>query len=578
MSKRTIARSHGSSLAAAALFVFGASSCVTVHRWQKQQTQLHREIELADVAKSWCQTIRASQVIPVYPLTEDLQPGDVFLVETTVDAQAEEYKRKGYLGLDQHIARLDPDGYSDFYDHSVFVGADATTVPKLPAHWMRVTGANADAKAWDGAPRVAFPTYSFEVGSGAGANIAVPVQGVPVGLALLGTQKASGTISIKDSYTYGVDVASLSRQLTEWVAREDVRPFLTEHASSSDRPRYVRVITRVYLAGSVSVSLTASSSFGAGADIEAPRPVDLLFEAPKEQKKDAPGEGASAAPTSNTTADGADDGADGGADGGSTVGALSSNLESVNAMVAADPKAVGGSFRFTAAGGNSVSMNETFPNPLVVGYLAFDCEILPGGVLGAPIATRITLGDPQLARELFAENRVAFVHEDALLNDAVKMVRALVEDSRSSLTPALRRSAAAIVADLDALESMVDGEQVVYSMDPLTDTVQRERFEDSPSHAGSGGYSRFRRHRAALETSLDALGRLLTSREIQFVDRAASTDTDRHVPSAAELDRVREDEVEIRARLAEIDADVAEHHATQSLRSWLTLFWSVHPS
>ncbi len=36
--------------------------------------------QLARVAKDWSLGIRASQIIPVYPLTEDLQPGDVFLV------------------------------------------------------------------------------------------------------------------------------------------------------------------------------------------------------------------------------------------------------------------------------------------------------------------------------------------------------------------------------------------------------------------------------------------------------------------------------------------------------------------
>lgn len=39
-----------------------------------------REQELENVAKDWCLTIRASQVMPVYPLREDVQPGDCFLV------------------------------------------------------------------------------------------------------------------------------------------------------------------------------------------------------------------------------------------------------------------------------------------------------------------------------------------------------------------------------------------------------------------------------------------------------------------------------------------------------------------
>jgi hypothetical protein len=35
-----------------------------------------------------------------------------------------------------------------------------------------------------------------------------------------------------------------------------------------------------------------------------------------------------------------------------------------------------------------VSLSETFPRPLVIGYLAFDLPILEGGVLGAPVATQ----------------------------------------------------------------------------------------------------------------------------------------------------------------------------------------------
>ena len=61
--------------------------------------------------------IRASQVIPVYPLTEDLQPGDVLLVRTPIEEQAKLYKKKGFLPLDQHLVRLYTKGSTnDFYD------------------------------------------------------------------------------------------------------------------------------------------------------------------------------------------------------------------------------------------------------------------------------------------------------------------------------------------------------------------------------------------------------------------------------------------------------------------------------
>ena len=68
-------------------------------------TSWERQHQLERVAKDWCLTIRASQVIPVYPLTEDLQPGDVFLVQTPVKKQVEVYEKRGFLPLEQMLVR-----------------------------------------------------------------------------------------------------------------------------------------------------------------------------------------------------------------------------------------------------------------------------------------------------------------------------------------------------------------------------------------------------------------------------------------------------------------------------------------
>lgn len=104
--------------------------------------------QLERVAKDWCETIRASQVIAVYPLTQDLQPGDVFLVQTPIDRQQALYRADGFLPLDNHIARLEPGGYGGFYGYSFL---DADDPPTLPKDWL--------AANWASAPRVAFPTY-----------------------------------------------------------------------------------------------------------------------------------------------------------------------------------------------------------------------------------------------------------------------------------------------------------------------------------------------------------------------------------------------------------------------------------
>jgi hypothetical protein len=53
---------------------------------------------------------------------------------------------------------------------------------------------------------------------------------------------------------------------------------------------------------------------------------------------------------------------------------------------------LGGKVRVINVDRRSVHLEEEFPEPMVVGYLAYDCRVLPGGVLSAPMPTyqRIT--------------------------------------------------------------------------------------------------------------------------------------------------------------------------------------------
>ncbi|MCA9283803.1 MAG: hypothetical protein KDA22_01210, partial [Phycisphaerales bacterium] len=333
---------------------------------------IDKQSQLEAVARDWCYTIRASQVIPVYPLTEDLQPGDVFLVQVPVERQQELYQANGFLPLDYHIARLQPFAYGDFYSHSFVdpppAGAEPMD-PRLPRNWMRP----ASGDPWTPAPNAAFPTYSFSVQRGAGLNLAVPVYGVPVGLSLLGSDSATGTILIGKSHTYGVDTVSLYRQLQEWAQAN--RGFLAAFEPDADSPRrnYLRVVTRIYNTGEVDILLNDASSVSAGADVGAPRPVDLL--------RSEPGSGA-------------------------TFENYRQNLDKLNSMLAAPESSgglvsaaagavggaiPGGSLRVNAAGGRTISMSQSFAEPLVIGYLGFDVAIGRAGVLGAPIPTHAVL-------------------------------------------------------------------------------------------------------------------------------------------------------------------------------------------
>jgi hypothetical protein len=331
-----------------------AGGCAT----QSENTQL------ANVAKDWSRVIRASQVIPVYPLTEDLQPGDIFLVQVSVDEQHEEYNKRGFLPLDNLITRVNPRGYLEFYERSFGVGAKTNPLPK---HWLNPPD---PGKGWTSAPNASFPTYSFSVRSGGGFNIALPVQGVPIGLNLLGGEAGDGTITIADARTYGVDTTSLYQDVRKWAIKNS--DFLSNFGTEENRQNYLRVVSRVYLAGRLNISLHSSKSFAGSASGGAPRPVDLIFPS------------AGAEPTKVT------------------LDSYKEGLTKLNLMIdeslgkqvgpnGLNPLVPGGTVKVVSASARSVSLVETFDRPLVIGYLGFDMAIGPGGTLGPPIPTHAVL-------------------------------------------------------------------------------------------------------------------------------------------------------------------------------------------
>lgn len=354
------AMGHGAATLALALALFGAGCAST-----------SKETQLESVARDWSKVMRASQIIPVYPLTEDLQPGDVFLVQLPIDQQQAIYKAKGYLPLDHHILRLDPERFSDFYDRSFLAHNTNAT---LPGDWIRPrqtgSGTSSNNLSWQAAPHAAFPTYAFTVKKGAGLNLAVPVQGVPVGLSLMGTDSANGTIAIRKAATLGVDIVSLYRQVQAWARTnaEFLAPFapLPEGAKRN----YLRIVTRIYAAGEMDVALADASSRSAGLDVGVPKPVELLY-------ADLPSGIANPGPA--------------------TLNNFATNVSVLNKMLSEDQPLPGGKFlpggslRVNAASSRFVSMRETFPYPMVIGYLGFDCTILSGGVLGPPIPTHARL-------------------------------------------------------------------------------------------------------------------------------------------------------------------------------------------
>lgn len=364
-----------------------------------------RQQELENVAKDWCLTIRASQVMPVYPLREDLQPGDCFLVSVPVDEQQKLWNAKGFLPLDQQFLRVTPTGYERFYAQSFPLVNN-----QVPLRWLApVAGDNKPQHQWNLAPGSAFPTYSFQVKKGGGFNLALPIQGVPVGLSLLGSSEATGAVVISDARTYGIDMGTLLGDVEQALDQSagggvSYRQLLArfhdpgEPASGSireraGRPVYLRIVSRVFLAGSMDVSVQDASSQAAGASAGAFKPVDLL---------DAKADTKELEERRKAYEQGRD-------------------LIAKKLTEAASGAAPGGTLQFQSASARSVSLKETFARPLVIGYLALDCRIEAGGRLSPAIPTlQVLNGQQPPASAVFTP-----LQDDA--NRCIKQLHAWVE-------------------------------------------------------------------------------------------------------------------------------------------------------
>ncbi len=315
------------------------------------------------IAKAWCLNIRASQVIPVYPLTADLKPGDLFVVPFTVEREARMYQGRGFMPLTGLVGRVPAVDYKDFY----------------PRYQPNGNGwpfsGHGEGKA-PSCPQVAFPSYSVKTKRQSGIDMAVPVNGVAVGLDLLDAKEATATVSIDGAYTYGLDETTLKREVEKWLSEQNKKTasagddfpilalarlpapststeknqsqrqhaaldrftppnarrihfdYIWEHPIDSllgrnpyDKTYHLRVVTRVFLASSVTVSIHA---------------------------------------TGNTSFR---------ADPGSFLKQLTDRIEAANQSGSALK------ISFVSSSSSSVTLRTTFPEPLVFGYHAFDVPI-----------------------------------------------------------------------------------------------------------------------------------------------------------------------------------------------------------
>ena len=331
--------------------------------------------EMEDVAKKWSQTIRASQVIPVYPLEENIRPGDIFLVEKP-SIQKDLYQGGGFLPMDTHLGRLNDleNKYKEFYGENhlgVYPASlksttqSPNTVPvSLKECYTDKTGydqvlclldkqAKMKSKSAMHWPQAVFPSYSVDVGVDGSLGLGISLKGIPLGLSLLHSSKATAVVSIKDAYSVGLPITMLYGEVQKWADQKENDELLWEYSESHEDILYIRVVTKVFLAQQFDVALLRSSETGG------------KFKVFGGEDEPAPSEDT---PSSNMQE--------------SLTQLVMQNM--VTAAAEAMPK---GQVSVTGRSAMGVSLRETLPRPVVLGIHAVDIPVLDGQ-LGAPIATQ----------------------------------------------------------------------------------------------------------------------------------------------------------------------------------------------
>jgi hypothetical protein len=202
---------------------------------------------LEKVAKDWSMTIRAGQVMPVYPLEEDIRPGDVYIVSTSLDAEVKTWKEKGFLPLVNRYDRIliSAEQYAPFYKDGYYNGTDAPSFTRLP--------------------KAAFPSYSFSTDKRGALGLAIPLESVPVALSLAGAQAATGSVVLQNAATQGLPDKVMDSLVQHWAGVNQTS--LQGMANTTNNLLLVRVITKVFTVQGANVSLTFQSTKGAGINV-----------------------------------------------------------------------------------------------------------------------------------------------------------------------------------------------------------------------------------------------------------------------------------------------------------------------
>lgn len=206
---------------------------------------------MEQVAKDWSMTVRASQVMPIYPLEEDIRPGDIYLVDRSLESEIKAWNEKGFLPLVNRYDRISipKDRYDDIYQNGFYP---------------------VDSPSFSRPPKAAFPSYSFEVDKRGTLGIALPLNSVPIALSASGARSATGSVVFKKAATQGIPDRQMEMMVRQWASQHASELKARAKKTKTESPLILRLITRIFTLKGATVSLAFSETNGASLQAGSP--------------------------------------------------------------------------------------------------------------------------------------------------------------------------------------------------------------------------------------------------------------------------------------------------------------------
>jgi hypothetical protein len=341
------------------------------------------------VAKQWSESIGSLNISPVYPPTEDLQVGDVFIALEGAPLE----KGSDYLARAAFLDHVDVTGKLNELYKSRFSFPE-TADPVQGKIWKQNEAKQDVFKppaTITRLPLVAFPGFTVVKVRSAQLNASYPVQAFQFLFGASYSDDASVTISIPAAETYGIGIYDAAQILTGWCLRSDAEicggrslRFFARNFSTFPPDRYqpiLYIVSRVYYARSITykyssnsvAALRASAAQAAAAALPQANAAAAAAAAAAPSPCPAAGnqvtvnvgsDGKSTVAKDNPPAAAAPKPAD---DAGAVLDAAQQKLAQ-SGLVSSMP---GVSLSVSSLDGKSIELTQTFAHPVAIGYLAY---------------------------------------------------------------------------------------------------------------------------------------------------------------------------------------------------------------